>query len=171
MIAVKMIDKIKKYRFVSLFALASLTFVAGGFFWTLDALQGAASGLLILHFNDMAGIMRMPHGRTGVRAVIVEGGNICGARILRRHLMECPEYLKDLRRLGSADIGEMLVMVAGNKEIMRPNRRAYMVDAMPERHGTYRAAFYGGIFVRNHCDLPFFFFGIYKIWRPIPLFF
>ena len=55
-IAIAMIDKIKKYRLVSLFSLASLAFAAGGFFWAFGALQGATSNLLILHFNDMAGI-------------------------------------------------------------------------------------------------------------------
>jgi hypothetical protein len=48
-----MIKKIKAYRLVSLLALASLAFAAGGFFWALGALGGAASGSLILHFNDM----------------------------------------------------------------------------------------------------------------------
>jgi hypothetical protein len=51
-----MIEKIKKYRLVSLLSLASLAFAAGGFFWALDALGGEASGPLILHFNDMQGI-------------------------------------------------------------------------------------------------------------------
>ena len=51
-----MIDKIKKYRLVSLLSLASLAFAAGGFFWIFGALRSASSGSLILHFNDMAGI-------------------------------------------------------------------------------------------------------------------
>jgi hypothetical protein len=51
-----MIEKIKKYRLVSLLSLGSLALAAGGFFWALGALSGVASGPLILHFNDMAGI-------------------------------------------------------------------------------------------------------------------
>jgi ABC-type glycerol-3-phosphate transport system permease component len=51
-----MIEKIKKYRLVALLSLASLAFAAGGFFWALGALGSAASGPLILHFNDMSGI-------------------------------------------------------------------------------------------------------------------
>lgn len=50
-----MIEKIKKYRVVSLLSLASFALVAGGFFWMLGAL-GSARGPLILHFNDMQGI-------------------------------------------------------------------------------------------------------------------
>lgn len=41
---------------MSLLSLASFVLSAGGFFWALGALGGAASGPLILHFNDMAGI-------------------------------------------------------------------------------------------------------------------
>lgn len=59
-----MIKKIKTYRLVSLSFLASFAFAAGGFFWALAELGGAASasigaaasGPLILHFNDMQGI-------------------------------------------------------------------------------------------------------------------
>jgi hypothetical protein len=51
-----MIEKIKKHRLVSLLSLVSLAFASGGFFWALSALGGAASGPLILHFNDMEGI-------------------------------------------------------------------------------------------------------------------
>jgi hypothetical protein len=51
-----MIEKIKKYRLVSLLSLASLAFAAGGFFWALAALGGVVSGPLVLHFNDMQGI-------------------------------------------------------------------------------------------------------------------
>ena len=51
-----MIEKVKKYRLVSLLSLASLALAAGGFFWTLGALGGAKSESLILHFNDMQGI-------------------------------------------------------------------------------------------------------------------
>jgi len=51
-----MIEKIKKYRLVSLLSLASFAFSAAGFFWALGALGNAASGPLILHFNDIAGI-------------------------------------------------------------------------------------------------------------------
>ena len=51
-----MIGKIKKYRLVSLLFLASFAFAAGGFFWALDVLRRAASGPIILHFNDMHGI-------------------------------------------------------------------------------------------------------------------
>jgi hypothetical protein len=51
-----MIEKVKKYRLVSLLSLASFAFAVGGFFWALGALGGAASGPLILHFNDMQGI-------------------------------------------------------------------------------------------------------------------
>ena len=54
-----MIAKIVKYRFVSLMSLASLAFVAGGFFWALGALQNAGGSQgepLILHFNDLNGI-------------------------------------------------------------------------------------------------------------------
>ncbi len=58
-----MIKKIKKYRLVSLFSLASFAFAAGGFFWALGELSGAAGGPLILHFNDMQGITSI--GDTG----------------------------------------------------------------------------------------------------------
>lgn len=51
-----MIEKIKKYRLVSLLSLASFAFAAGGFFWAVGALGGASSAPLILHFNDMQGI-------------------------------------------------------------------------------------------------------------------
>ncbi|MGD1003343.1 MAG: hypothetical protein ABR884_02090 [Minisyncoccia bacterium] len=51
-----MIKKISKHRLVSLLSLASLAFAAGGFFWALGALGGAASGPFILHFNDLQGI-------------------------------------------------------------------------------------------------------------------
>ena len=51
-----MIEKIKKYRLVSLFSVVSLAFAVGGFFLVFDALGGAASGSFILHFNDMQGI-------------------------------------------------------------------------------------------------------------------
>ncbi len=51
-----MIEKIKKYRLVSLLSLASLSFAAGGFFWAVAALGGNSSGPFIVHFNDMAGI-------------------------------------------------------------------------------------------------------------------
>ncbi len=51
-----MIKKIEKYRLVSSLSLASLAFAAGGFFWALGALGGAASGPLVLHFNDLQGI-------------------------------------------------------------------------------------------------------------------
>ncbi len=51
-----MIDKIKKYRLVSLLSLASFAFAAAAFFWIIAALYGNASGPLILHFNDMQGI-------------------------------------------------------------------------------------------------------------------
>ena len=51
-----MIERIKKYRLVSLLSLASFVFTAGGFLWAIVALEGAASGPFILHFNDMDGI-------------------------------------------------------------------------------------------------------------------
>ena len=51
-----MIKKITAYRLVSLLSLASLVFAAGGFFWAFGALEGTASGPLILHFNDLQGI-------------------------------------------------------------------------------------------------------------------
>ncbi len=51
-----MTKRINAYRLVSLLSLASLALAVGGFFWALDALGGAASGPLILHFNDMQGI-------------------------------------------------------------------------------------------------------------------
>ncbi len=51
-----MIEKIKKYRLVSLLSFASLAFASGGFFWALGALGGVISGPLVLHFNDMQGI-------------------------------------------------------------------------------------------------------------------
>ena len=41
---------------MSLLSLASFAFVTGGFFWALAALQGVNASLLILHFNDIAGI-------------------------------------------------------------------------------------------------------------------
>ena len=50
-----MIDKIKKYRVVSLSLLASFALTAGGFFWALCAL-GGTHGPVVLHFNDMQGI-------------------------------------------------------------------------------------------------------------------
>ncbi len=50
-----MINKIKKYRTVSVLSLASFALAAGGFFLVLGAL-GSARGPLILHFNDMQGI-------------------------------------------------------------------------------------------------------------------
>jgi hypothetical protein len=58
-----MIEKIKKYRLVSLLSLASLAFAAGGFFWALGVLHGMSAGPLVLHFNDMAGITSI--GRFG----------------------------------------------------------------------------------------------------------
>jgi hypothetical protein len=51
-----MIEKIKKYRLVSLLSLASFVFAAGGFIWAFCALNAMRAGPLILHFNDMAGI-------------------------------------------------------------------------------------------------------------------
>jgi len=51
-----MIKKIKHHRLISLFFLVSLVLVVGGFSWAIAALTAAASGPIILHFNDMAGI-------------------------------------------------------------------------------------------------------------------
>ncbi len=51
-----MIKKIARYRLVSLFSLASLALVAGGFFWAYGALLNVGAEPLILHFNDMDGI-------------------------------------------------------------------------------------------------------------------
>jgi hypothetical protein len=51
-----MIKKIANHRLVSLLSLASLAFVAGGFFWAYGALTNAGAEPLILHFNDMDGI-------------------------------------------------------------------------------------------------------------------
>ncbi len=63
---------------VSLIFLASLALAAGGFFWALAALRASASGPLILHFNDMAGITNIggfgsliPMGILGIAIVIV----------------------------------------------------------------------------------------------------
>jgi hypothetical protein len=69
---------IKQHRMVSLVFLASLALTAGGFIWALAALHAGASGPLILHFNDMAGITNVggfesliPMGILGIAIVIV----------------------------------------------------------------------------------------------------
>jgi hypothetical protein len=74
-----MFEQIKKHRLVSGLIAASAAFVLGGFIWAMLALE-KATGPLILHFNDLAGIAAVGGigtivfgGVFGIVVVIVNG--------------------------------------------------------------------------------------------------
>lgn len=99
-----MMKNISKYRLISLLSLASLAFVAGGFFWALDALTNVGSGPLILHFNDMQGITSI--GTIG--SIVLMG--ILGVAIVSMNFFVALEMEARDRALGKIVAAMTLVM-------------------------------------------------------------
>jgi hypothetical protein len=74
-----MFEQIKKHRLVSVLIAASAVFVLGGFVWALLSLE-KVSGPLVLHFNDLAGIVAVGSinaivfgGIFGIAVVFING--------------------------------------------------------------------------------------------------